>query len=211
MRASFLHYTNRHFDVWPWYTISDTIIQTRQSMHATGYAGRVILWSSKLSAPAPASSSTTRGRRRADVWASHRVSGHRPKSAFLRKGMSPGRAPARIPGVRRCLTFTLPAGEPEGRKQLNSCPFRLTARGRSPPSRGLRYRPTFKYLAWGSRGPHLRPRLDRHRACPGSPHPLPLSLAQPYCTAQSTLSRYKSVSRFTPLPPPDLSPIVLLV
>jgi hypothetical protein len=41
MRASFLPYTNRHSDVWPWYTISDTIIQTRQSMHATGYAGRV--------------------------------------------------------------------------------------------------------------------------------------------------------------------------
>jgi hypothetical protein len=41
MRASFLPYTNRHSDVWPWYTISDTIIQTRQSMHATGYVGRV--------------------------------------------------------------------------------------------------------------------------------------------------------------------------
>jgi hypothetical protein len=40
MRASFLPYTYRHSDVWPWYTISDTIIQTRQSMHATGYAGQ---------------------------------------------------------------------------------------------------------------------------------------------------------------------------
>jgi hypothetical protein len=42
MRGSFLPYTNRHSDVWPWYTISDTIIQTRQSMHAPGNAGRVI-------------------------------------------------------------------------------------------------------------------------------------------------------------------------
>src|SRR5262249_52527277 len=41
MSASFLPYTNRHSYVWPWYTISDTIIQTRQSRHAPGYAGRV--------------------------------------------------------------------------------------------------------------------------------------------------------------------------
>jgi hypothetical protein len=35
MRASFLPYTDRHSGIWPWYIISDAIIQTRQSMYAT--------------------------------------------------------------------------------------------------------------------------------------------------------------------------------
>ena len=41
MRASFLPYTNRHSGVWPWYTISDTIIQTRHAhnwLRGQGYA-----------------------------------------------------------------------------------------------------------------------------------------------------------------------------
>lgn len=34
-----------------------------------------------------------------------------------------------------------------GDTRCHSCSSRLTTRGRSPPSGGLRYRPTFKYLA----------------------------------------------------------------
>src|SRR5215470_138809 len=51
----------------------------------------------------------------------------------------------------------------------------------------------FQVPRQGSGGPHLEHGLDRLRACPGSPHPLPQAKLNPIVVAQSSLSRYKGL------------------